>query len=299
MKKITLFLVFSFALSLAQERLLRLKVYYCDPDQVRELLSSPNLNVVRNSSDGYLDVIVGEEYLEEIVKTALKYEITIADIAKHHAEMLGSAKGGVFGNYYLYSEIRSAGIALQNRFPGLAKFDSLATRSIENRALYLIKISNSPNSNNGRPEILISGALHAYEPIGPSLCMSDMTYLCEQYASDPEVKWLVDNRQVYFVPVMNPDGYVYNETYTSRMWRKNRRNNGGSYGVDLNRNYPYKWGYDNIGSSASPSAWNYRGTARLPSLRQGLLSTLSMRTAFAHGIIITRLMMFCSYLLVT
>jgi len=176
-------------------------------------------------------------------------------------EAIWDGKGGVFGNYYRYTEIFQSIVVLQTRFPGLVKVDSLPTRSIENRALYIVKISNSPNSNNGRPEALISGAIHAYEPIGPSLCMSDMTYLCEHYSADPEIRWLVDNRQVYFLPVMNPDGYVYNETYPSRMWRKNRRNNGGSYGVDLNRNYPYKWGYDNIGSSPNPDAWNYRGTA--------------------------------------
>jgi len=46
----------------------------------------------------------------------------------------------------------------------------------------------------------------------------------------------------------------------SKSWRKNRRvNYDGSYGVDPNRNYPYKWGYDDINSSSNPSAMNYRG----------------------------------------
>ena len=46
------------------------------------------------------------------------------------------------------------------------------------------------------------------------------------------------------------------------MWRKNRRDNGGgSYGVDLNRNWGFNWGYNNIGSSGSPSSETYRGTA--------------------------------------
>jgi hypothetical protein len=43
------------------------------------------------------------------------------------------------------------------------------------------------------------------------------------------------------------------------MWRKNRRNNGGSYGVDLNRNFGYMWGYDDLGSSPVPSSETYRG----------------------------------------
>jgi hypothetical protein len=65
--------------------------------------------------------------------------------------------------------------------------------------------------------------------------------------------------------VLNPDGYVYNQQTNPNgggFWRKNRRDNGdGSFGVDLNRNYGYQWGYDNIGSDPTPSSETYRGTA--------------------------------------
>jgi hypothetical protein len=91
-----------------------------------------------------------------------------------------------------------------------------------------------------------------------------MYYLLENYGSDPEVTYLVNNRQLYFVPVLNPDGYVYNQQTNPNgggFWRKNRRNNGGgSFGVDLNRNYGYQWGYNNSGSSPDPFDETYRGT---------------------------------------
>ncbi|MCD4665296.1 MAG: immune inhibitor A, partial [Bacteroidales bacterium] len=79
------------------------------------------------------------------------------------------------------------------------------------------------------------------------------------------IKTLVDNTEMYFVPVINPDGYVYNQTtnpYGGGMWRKNRRDNGnGSFGVDPNRNYGYMWGLNNQGSSPDPWDETYRGTA--------------------------------------
>ena len=69
---------------------------------------------------------------------------------------------------------------------------------------------------------------------------------------------------MYFVPCVNPDGYVHNETTNPNgggMWRKNRRNNGdGTFGVDLNRNYATFWNAPNGGSSASTSSETYRGT---------------------------------------
>ncbi len=94
-----------------------------------------------------------------------------------------------------------------------------------------------------------------------------MYYLLENYNTDPSVKYLVDHREIYFIPVVNPDGYEYNHQTDPNgggYWRKNRRNNGsGIYGVDLNRNYgPYAyWNSSNGGSSTDPSSETYRGTA--------------------------------------
>jgi len=75
------------------------------------------------------------------------------------------------------------------------------------------------------------------------------------------VKTLLDTTQFFFVPLVNPDGYVFSWQGTAnRLWRKNRRlNTGGSYGVDLNRNWNDHWGGD--GSSGTPTSDTYRGTA--------------------------------------
>ena len=65
----------------------------------------------------------------------------------------------------------------------------------------------------------------------------------------------------------NPDGYDFSFTPGRRLWRKNTRDNNGDGrvtgvdGVDLNRNYPTRWGYDNEGSSPNPTSETYRGTA--------------------------------------
>jgi hypothetical protein len=59
----------------------------------------------------------------------------------------------------------------------------------------------------------------------------------------------VDNREIWFIPIVNPDGYVYNESIGwGTMWRKNRRVNEGSScrGVDNNRNYDWYWGTTGI-----------------------------------------------------
>jgi len=87
-------------------------------------------------------------------------------------------------------------------------------------------------------------------------------YLCDGYGSDPVATYLVDERQTWIVPVVNPDGFCYNESTDpggGGMWRKNRRDNAGSscYVVDLNRNYPYMWNQG--GSSSDPCDYLYMG----------------------------------------
>jgi len=92
-----------------------------------------------------------------------------------------------------------------------------------------------------------------------------MWYLLENYGSDSVVDFLVDNREMYFIPCINADGYSYNESTNPNgggNWRKNRRNNGGGiFGVDINRNFREQWGFNNQGSSPNPSSSTYRGTA--------------------------------------
>lgn len=167
---------------------------------------------------------------------------------------------GPFGYYPTYSEIDTILDGLSQRHPDIFKRGVLTPKTIENRDILFVKISNSPDADNKKPEALITGAQHSCEVIGPACVRLDMYNLCENYDTDPEIKWLVDNRQIYFVPIMNPDGYLYIESSGNKNWRKNRRRNyDGSYGVDPNRNYPYKWGYDDVNSSSNPSAMNYRG----------------------------------------
>ena len=130
----------------------------------------------------------------------------------------------------------------------------------------MVKISDNPDIDEQEPEILYTALIHAREPQSMMQMIYFMYYLLENYNTDPSVQYLVDNREMFFIPVLNPDGYEYNRSTNPSgggMWRKNRKNNGGSYGIDLNRNFgPYAyWNAPNGGSSTVPSSDTYRGTA--------------------------------------
>src|SRR5258705_319958 len=118
---------------------------------------------------------------------------------------------------------------------------------------------------SGEVHVIVDALHHAREPESMQATIWTMLALLERYGTDPLSTYLVNEREIWFVPCVNPDGYVYNESTNpggGGLWRKNRRANaGGTTGVDLNRNYAFQWGFDNSGSSPTPTDETYRGTA--------------------------------------
>lgn len=172
---------------------------------------------------------------------------------------------GSMGGFYTYQEFLDEVDAMAAQYPNLisARAPISTFLSIENRPIYWIRLSDNPNSDEAEPEVLYTSVHHAREPNSLSEVIFYMWYLLENYNTSAEIKYLVDNTEMYFVPMVNPDGYIYNETTDPAgggMWRKNRRHNsGGSYGVDLNRNYSYGWG--TTGTTTNQTNETYCGTA--------------------------------------
>ena len=173
---------------------------------------------------------------------------------------------GSMGGFLTYSELLAELDDMATQYPGLITIKQPigSDTTFEGRPVYFVKISDNANSNEPEPQAYYTALHHAREPLSMQQLVYYMWYLLENYAASPQVQYLVDNRELYFIPCVNPDGYLYNELTDplgGGMWRKNRRDNlDGTMGVDLNRNYPANWGYDDIGSSPFTSGETYRGT---------------------------------------
>jgi len=231
-----------------------------------------------------------EAELDIIKQSGLPYQVLIHDMASYYAlrnnntdNLMLSAPGGcknckyyptpanftlgTMGGFYTFQEMLDVLDSMTARFPNLISVrQTIDTgHTYEGRQLYYLKISDNPNVSESEPQVLYTALHHAREPESLSQLIYYMWYLLENYNSNADIKYLVDNLELYFVPCVNPDGYVYNHTTDPTgggMWRKNRRDNGdGTFGVDLNRNYGYNWAYDNIGSSPLTSTDVYRGTS--------------------------------------
>ena len=152
---------------------------------------------------------------------------------------------GSMGGFYTYNEMLSELDDMVAMYPNLitAKTPISNFQTYEGRPIYWLKISDNPNTNEAEPEMLYDAIHHAREPAAMQQLIYYMWYLLENYATNPEVQSIVNNTELYFIPVLNPDGYVYNCTQDPNgggMWRKNRRSHSnGNYGVDNNRNYDF------------------------------------------------------------
>ena len=169
------------------------------------------------------------------------------------------------GQYHTYDETEAALGDLVATYPALADtFHIGHAYGPTYRNITVIKISDNVHVDEDEPEVLYMGDHHARELMSVEIPLKFATYLLQNYGTDATVTNYVNTREIFIIPVMNPDGLAYVQANHSgssnNWWRKNRRNNGdGTYGVDLNRNYSYEWGYDNIGSSSSTSSEVYRG----------------------------------------
>lgn len=160
--------------------------------------------------------------------------------------------------FHTYQEVLSELKGYAQRFPDLVEYFEFG-KTIEENVIPAIKISRKDHGQNFIPAILFLGAHHAREHLSTEIPMLLIKYLLDQYGKDQRITGLLDSRVLYFVPMLNVDGAMYDITGRKyKSWRKNRvKNKGGTYGVDLNRNYAFGWGTG--GSSRSESSDVFMG----------------------------------------
>ena len=219
----------------------------------------------------FLDVTATEDQTMALLSKGINLDILINDLTYHYKSRSRPAVdrtfplGSMQGNY-TWDELNARFDELQSMYPEIISERVVIGQSIEGRDIWAFKVSDNPNENEGEPEVLYTALTHSREPLGMMNLFYFVQLVSEQYNIDSELEFLVNNREMWFIPVVNPDGYVYNESIEpdgGGMHRKNRLDtscgNGTNRGVDLNRNYGYGWGANDTGSSPNPCSATYRG----------------------------------------
>ncbi|WP_405987103.1 M14 family metallopeptidase [Streptomyces sp. NBC_00872] len=164
--------------------------------------------------------------------------------------------------YHNYAEMTSEISGVVAAYPGLVSQRVIGT-SYQGRNIVALKISDNVATDENEPEVLFTHHQHAREHLTVEMALYLLKELTSDYGTDSRVTNLVNSREIWIIPDVNPDGGEYDvATGSYRSWRKNRQPNSGSsaIGTDLNRNWAYRWGCCG-GSSGSPSSDTYRGSA--------------------------------------
>ncbi len=143
--------------------------------------------------------------------------------------------------------------------PDLAEKIDVGT-SHEGRDITAVRINGDAEAGE-KPEVLFTHQQHAREILTVEMAIYLITMFTDEYGSDTRVTDLVDDRTIWIVPSVNPDGSAHDtESGDYQNWRKNRQPNEGTStpGTDLNRNWGHEWGCCD-GSSDDPADPTYRG----------------------------------------
>jgi carboxypeptidase T len=163
--------------------------------------------------------------------------------------------------FHDYEELRAELTRMESENSEIAKVHVIG-KSLEGRDILAIHVNTDRSSleagHSNKPGAIYLGSHHAREHLSTEIPLMFVDYLLKN-KTDTRISALLDGRDLWVVPLVNPDGATYDLTggdYHS--WRKNRRDNGdGTYGVDLNRNYGFMWGTG--GSSTNTNSEVYMG----------------------------------------
>jgi len=231
----------------AEQATMQARIEFASMDEWDEFLKTPGLDVMKSKRGVGATIITNSAEIEELRAMGFNVIIEIEDLATHFRSQMPRTD---FGDFHTWSEMVAVLDALHATYPDITTDKISIGTSEQGRDLWVMKISDNPDIDETEPEVLFDGMHHAREPISMEVVLHYMTWLCENYGTDTEATYLVDNREIWFFPIVNPDGYVYNESVGwGTMWRKNRRVNAGypsCPGVDNNRNYDWEWGTTGI-----------------------------------------------------
>ncbi|NOQ22214.1 MAG: hypothetical protein GQ565_06155 [Candidatus Aegiribacteria sp.] len=265
MRNVMLFLFV--AATLVSAEIYSLMSFQPSSEAQAELFGRLAFDIVQVHEDGSVDFVANSSERGKLLENGLSATIRIADMEAYYQARNGTSRS--MGGFYTWDEVSAWIDSLVAANPAIACTESIGD-TYEGRPQRVVKLSvnNSFNDDNAAmANAWYDGLIHAREGAAMRNVRYWMMWLCSNYQRNGyngyQATWLLENREIWCLPVNNVDGWVYNQTISpggGGMHRKNRNTSAGGNppGVDLNRNWSVGWG--GLGSSGSPGDETYRGT---------------------------------------
>ncbi|MFJ5211590.1 M14 family metallopeptidase [Streptomyces nigra] len=237
-----------------------------------------------------VEVYVTDEQAGKLRKQGV--DLTEHQVTARSEARTEKAADGVFRPYGGSGGLKEEIVRTGQENPGLTKVVSIG-KTVRGQDILALKLTKhaAKSKDGSKPAVLYMSNQHAREWITPEMTRRLMHYYLDNYKKDKRVRKIVDSTELWFVLSANPDGYDHTfKDSSTRLWRKNLRDVNGDGaistgdGVDLNRNFAYKWGYDDEGSSPNPTSETYRGASPGSEPETKALDALQKRVGFTYGI---------------
>lgn len=205
-----------FAAGLKKESVVRIEIPY--HNAVYFLQERFDLSVI-DAQNTYVDAYADAGLIKKLQKAGYKVSVLIDDYTQAPLDFPQAI--------HTYAQVCSTMYALSEQYSYITKLETLGF-SYSNRLILSIKVTDNPLIEEAEPEIRLVGAHHGNEKISTEITLAYLKYLLENYNFNAQIADLVNNREIWIIPIFNADGHVNNCRY-----------NGDS--VDLNRDYGYMW----------------------------------------------------------
>ncbi|HET6858769.1 MAG TPA: M14 family zinc carboxypeptidase [Streptomyces sp.] len=219
-------------------------------------------------------------------------KVTERKVSARSEARVQAAGDGVYRPYSGKGNLQEEIVRTGQANPGITKVVSIG-KTLKGQDILALKLSKGAKKtkDGAKPSVLYMSNQHAREWITPEMTRRLMHHYVDGYGKDKRITKIVDSTEVWFVLSANPDGYDFtHQADGDRLWRKNLRDINGDGaittgdGVDLNRNFSYKWGYDNEGSSPRPASETYRGAGPASEPETRAIDRFQKRIGFEYGI---------------
>lgn len=229
-------------------------------------LRSMGLTFASEEGVRWVDLLLAPDELDRLREEG--YEVSVLASAGEVA----AARLTLDPEYHTYDEMVAELESLAAEYPGIARLEEIGTTTQLEWTIWAMKLSDAVDTDEDEPVVLYIGVHHACEVMGLEASMFLINELLSAYHTNPQVQEWIDSTEIWFVPLMNPDGHFAVTDSISLYWRKNARDINNNQilfeyvcnnwwtcpteGIDLNRNYDFNWIY---GGSGDPWDYSYRG----------------------------------------
>ncbi len=274
---IVIFAVFLVSMNLLCEEKIVARFDNPSEDILNEF-NSTDYDVASYKPGEYLDLVLTVSKYEELLSKG--YEIQITQTEEQLRKNLRNGRD--LNGYRTYEDCLYELQQIEIDYPDICKlydigdsrgklYSDAGNSNYDDyyHEVWALKVSDNVEVEEDEPCVYYMGEHHAREPISLEVVMAVLYHILDNYGVDPTITENVNNTQIWFAPLVNPNGHKIVTDEMDLWWRKNIRDNnengqldpGGYYeypdGVDPNRNYGFEWGY--IGASGNPESQVYHG----------------------------------------